>query len=435
MRIIHTSDWHIGHRLYGQSRHEEHRSFLDWLLTQLIDLEIDVLLIAGDIFDTHNPSAESTRLYYNFLMRAHQALPALQMIVIGGNHDSAQRLDAPREVLKALNVHVIGGLPNPKTSAWDDLYIKVSSKNSDSEAWVAAVPFLRASDLPLKTEGPEGRVINGVREVYQLTMKRLSDRLEPHQALILTGHCEMNRGLLSLESERKPRGYGDQSLPDDIFSLSGVKPAYVALGHLHLAQEISASPPIRYSGAPLAFSIAERDYPHQIVLVELEGAQVQKIEPLPIPKYLKVEMLRIPKRDETKEKPTLMSFDEVIRELKRLPELNEDEPQWRRPLLQVNIHSEHPDPNIKVKVLNTLKTKHVRLAKISVTYPAKGAANGVGVPPKSHLNDINPEEVFKARWKSRRGVEPPPDLALLFEQLRDEARVTLAASLEDASTR
>ena len=77
----------------------------------------------------------------------------------------------------------------------------------------------------------------------------------------------------------------------------------------------------------------------------------------------------------------------------------------------------------------------MRLAKISVTYPAKGAANGVGVPPKSHLNDINPEEVFKARWKSRRGVEPPPDLALLFEQLRDEARVTLAASLEDASTR
>ena len=427
MRIIHTSDWHIGHRLYGQYRHEEHRLFFDWLHQQLIENQIDALIIAGDVFDTHNPSAESTRLYYNFLMRVHQSLPDLTTIVIGGNHDSAQRLDAPREVLKSLNVRVIGGLPNHHSPEWEEIYVKIRSSKGE-EAWVAAVPFLRASDLPIKTTEDEDRMINGVREVYHWVLDKIEERLTEDQALILTGHCEMTSGLLSLDSERRPRGYGDQTLPTDVFTPKDTRtPSYVALGHLHLAQEISERSHIRYSGAPLAFSIAERDYPHQVVCIELDGAKVSKITPILVPEEIKVKMLRIPKRDHIDETVNQTSFDEVIKELKRLPELDETEPEWRRPLLQVNIHSEHPDPNIKIKVLKILKYKHVRLAKISISYPKSVQyESGAELAPKTYLSDIDPSAIFSARWKSRCGEVPPDDQLKLFEELIDEARIELS---------
>ena len=416
MRILHTSDWHIGHRLYGQYRHEEHSLFFDWLHQQLIEKEIDALIIAGDVFDTHNPSAESTRLYYNFLMRVHLSLPHLKTVVIGGNHDSSQRLDAAREVLKALNTYVIGGLPKIHSSTWNDLYVHVKSMRSGEEVWIAAVPFLKASDLPLKPSEDDHRMINGVREVYQWVVDKLEDKITDDQALILTGHCEMSSGLLSLDSERRPRGYGDHSLPTDVFTTSeSIRPAYIALGHLHLAQEISSLDHIRYSGAPLAFSIAERDYPHQVLCVEFESARVKSITPLLVPEEIKVKMIRIPKIDSDAQSNIQMSFDEVIRELKRLPKLDESQPDWRRPLLQVNIHSEHPDPNIKVKVINTLKDKHVRLAKISITYPkAKSRGASEELPPRTYLSDIDPSAIFKARWKSRRGEDPPEDQTELF---------------------
>ena len=244
----------IGHRLYGQFRHEEHRLFFEWLHQQIIDREIDALIIAGDLFDTHNPSAESTKLYYNFLMNLHRSVPELKTIIIGGNHDSAQRLDAAREVLKALNVHVIGGLPALESDGWDDLYVHVKSQRSGEEVWIAAVPFLRASDLPLRSTGEEDRIVSGVREVYHRVIDRLMERLEDHQAFILTGHCEMTSGLLSLDSERRPRGYSDQSLPTDVFTSENIR-TQAALGHLHLAQEISVALILDTWCSPLGVSL------------------------------------------------------------------------------------------------------------------------------------------------------------------------------------
>lgn len=434
MRIVHTSDWHLGHRLYGQNRSEEHQVFLNWLLSQLVEKEADALIIAGDIFDTHNPSAESTKLYYNFLVKLHETLPHLQTVVIGGNHDSSQRLDAPREVLKALQVHVVGGLPHINGKNWDDLYVPLKNKVGEVKAWVAAVPFLKASDLPLKTEEPEVRLINGVREVYQHALNRLKSRLKEGQGVILTGHCEMSKGLISQESERKLSGYSDQSLPSDIFTVDQVNPAYVALGHLHLAQSVSNIPSIRYSGAPLAFSIAERDYPHQIVVVDLEGNMATNIESVFVPQDLKVEMLLIPKKEISPEDELLpMSFDQIIKELQKLPNLDENTPHWKRPLLQVNIHSEHPDPNIKHKVIKTLKGKHPRLAKMTITYPKKEKTLEEE-RPRSFLNDIEPEEVFKSRWMSRRGIEPPQEQIDLFVKLRDQARAAIQADLASISS-
>ena len=427
MKIIHTSDWHLGHRLYGLNRHEEQKGFLEWLILQVQEQEADALLIAGDIFDTHNPSAEATRLYYNFLTKLHQKLPHLQTVVIGGNHDSAARLDAPREVLKALNVHVIGALPNPNRPSWAELYCPINNAQGELLAWVISVPYLRASDLPMKSPNEDHAIINGVKEVYRLALDGLKNKLTSDIPIILTGHCEMQKSLLSLESERSFSGYAKQSLPSDVFtSMLQIKPTYVALGHLHLAQEVSNCNWIRYSGAPLPFSVAEKDYPHQLLCVEFSGSELQSVHPLFVPQDLKIQMMKIPKQNHKSESSLLpLSFDEVIAELKKLPELDDQVEDWKRPLIQVNVHSEHPDPNIKLRVIQVLKKKHPRLAKLTVSYPKKERQAVEGNSPKTFLSDIEPNEVFKSRWKSKRGVEPPSEQLALFEQLKDQAKLIL----------
>ena len=189
MRFIHTSDWHLGHRIHGLSRFEEQRAFLDWLLEQITEHQVDALIIAGDVFDTHNPSAQSSRLYYQFLHQLYQRDPHVQTVVIAGNHDSAQRLDAPRDLLQTMNINVIGSLPSLSDDRWSEIYIPLKERNGEVSAWVAAVPFLRSVDLPLRSAEPDERLINGVREVYQHTLQKLQPHLKSGQGVILTGHC------------------------------------------------------------------------------------------------------------------------------------------------------------------------------------------------------------------------------------------------------
>ena len=111
MRLIHTSDWHLGHRLHDHSRREEHQVFLDWLLDTIGEQEVDALLIAGDLYHSPNPPTEAESMFYDFVYQAKQRHPALQIVVIGGNHDSPARLEVPRPLMRRMGVHIIGRLP------------------------------------------------------------------------------------------------------------------------------------------------------------------------------------------------------------------------------------------------------------------------------------------------------------------------------------
>ena len=101
MRLLHTSDWHLGQSLHNFERHYEHQRFLDWLLDTVVSERADALLIAGDIFDNANPSSASQKQLYRFLQRARERVPHLNLIVIAGNHDSPGRLEAPGPLLEA----------------------------------------------------------------------------------------------------------------------------------------------------------------------------------------------------------------------------------------------------------------------------------------------------------------------------------------------
>ena len=110
IKLLHTSDWHLGQTFFEFERKGEHVVFLDWLKGQVKENGMDLLLIAGDIFDSPNPSAESQRLYYSFLRDITAQNPQLQIIIIAGNHDSAARLEAPNPLLENMNITVRGGV-------------------------------------------------------------------------------------------------------------------------------------------------------------------------------------------------------------------------------------------------------------------------------------------------------------------------------------
>ena len=149
MKLLHTADWHLGQTFFEYDRRDEHIRFLNWLREQLRELDIDVLLIAGDIFDSPNPSAESQRLYYTFLREVTQENPSLQIIIIAGNHDSAARLEAPNPLLEGMNVSVRGVVRRDSEGNidWQHLIIPVRI-NNETEAYCLAVPYLRQGDYP-----------------------------------------------------------------------------------------------------------------------------------------------------------------------------------------------------------------------------------------------------------------------------------------------
>ncbi len=287
LRVLHTSDLHLGHQLHGISRAYEHRVYLDWLVDQLVTLEIDALLVTGDIFDTANPPTQAQALWYGFLGQARRNCPNLDIVVIGGNHDSAQRLDAPKALLHELDITVIGGVPTRKGQIdIDAMVIPLRDRNRKIAAWVAAVPFIRVSDLPKAPAGVQDPVAYGVHELYSAVLRVARANRRPRQALLATGHFTLTGSKLSDTTERpvlNGSGISSETFTSDL--------AYVALGHLHFAQRVPGPTYLRYAGSPIPLSITERDYDHQVVVVEIEGENVRRVRAIPTPRTVRLERI------------------------------------------------------------------------------------------------------------------------------------------------
>ncbi len=399
MRLLHTSDWHLGHTLYDVSREAEHAAFLDWLLDTLEAQAVDALLVAGDIFDTANPSAEAQAAWYQFVARARRRRPRLDVVVIGGNHDSAARLDAPDPLFSALGVRVVGGLPRVKGELdLERLLVPVHDAKGKVGAWVVAVPYLRPSDLPPVPDAAADRLVEGVREVYSQALAAARLRRQPGQALVAMGHCYMVGTELSALSERKILGGNQHALPVDLFPEDV---AYAALGHLHKAQRVGGREGVRYSGSPLPLSLSEAPYRHQVLLVELQGEALEQVKPLTVPR--KVEVLRVPA---SKAAP----LEEVLEALQALPEAEAGAPEWARPYLEVCVSLPRPEPALRRKVEEALEGRAARLVKLSPAYTGAGGALA-DVQPGLSLRERTPEDVFRARYA--RDYTEPLEPALL----------------------
>lgn len=258
MRILHTSDWHIGHKLYERSRTEEHRQFLEWLLEVIKSKEVELLLVSGDIFDSALPSAESVDLYYQFLFRLYEETDA-SAIIIAGNHDSTVRLSAPRKFLEMARINVIGRLPNQLSECIV----------SFSDFHVVALPYIPESDV-LSHVSFESKVDASVRyrqaikKIYSECLSKIADE----KPVILMGHFFLYGGEKS-DSERTIQIGGTQSirktdLPSNL--------CYTALGHLHRPQRLKNTEyPVVYSGSPLPMNFKEATYNQKLYILDLEN--------------------------------------------------------------------------------------------------------------------------------------------------------------------
>ena len=166
MRLLHTSDWHLGQNFFGFSRQYEHQQFLDWLLLVLVEQQIDVLLIAGDVFDTANPPSSAQQQFYQFLCAAKLKTPHLQVVIIAGNHDSPTRLEVPMPFLAAFDMVVVGQV-NRQQQHIDLEKFVISLRNAQGqiEAWCLAIPFLRPSDVP-RVENADDAYLEGIAALY-----------------------------------------------------------------------------------------------------------------------------------------------------------------------------------------------------------------------------------------------------------------------------
>jgi len=395
MRLIHTSDWHLGHTLRGEvTRDYEHAAFLAWLVETCVREAADALVITGDVFDSATPPASAERMWFEVLAAVRRARPAIDVVAIAGNHDSPARLGAASSVLRELGVHVVGGLPRHPEGGLDldRLLIPVAG----GRGLVAAVPFLRPVDV-------SGDVGDPLAAIYGEVLDAARARRRPDQALIVTGHLYVAGADTQYLSERRVSIGGQESaplrlFPDDI--------DYVALGHIHRPQRVGR-PSIRYAGAPLPLSLDEADYKHQVVAVDFAAGRLHDLRSIPVPRV--VEIVRVPRRGAA-------ALADVVAELAQLPRLVAGDPA--RPYLEVVVALDRPEPKLRHAIEAALDGKRPRLIRLGVELTGDGGALGDRV--QQRLAELDPRDVFVRLW-ARDHAAPLGDAVLAgFDRLLAE---------------
>ncbi|MEN9445255.1 MAG: hypothetical protein RIS47_2146 [Bacteroidota bacterium] len=279
MKILHTSDWHLGHRLHEHSQFEVQQQFLNWLQVFINEQHIDVLLIAGDVFDTAVPSAQSQTMYYDFLIGLRQT-KCSQVVIIGGNHDAPGMINAPKALLGALSIRVVG----KATELPEDEVFLLEVANE--KLVVAAVPYLRDQDIRRAVAGESGEELGSrYRRALVAHYNAVAQCVAAYDLatipVVAMGHLFAIGGKVS-ESEQTiyVGNLGDISALDfpNIFD-------YVALGHLHKSQIVADNECFRYSGSPYMLSFSELNSPKQVLVVETSGKTITRVEPFAVPVF------------------------------------------------------------------------------------------------------------------------------------------------------
>lgn len=397
LKIIHTADWHLGQTFFGYDRNKEHECFLNWLKGQIQILDVDVLLIAGDVFDSPNPSAESQKLYYRFLHDVTKDNPDLQIIIIAGNHDSAARLEAPSPLLNEMNITVRGVIRklNNGIIDYDSLIIPLW-KNGSIEAYCLAVPYLRQGDYPSADD-----YASGVQTFYAELRKR---SLTLNKKIIAMGHLQTTGADVSVDdrSERVIIG-GLEAVSASTFTQGFI---YTALGHLHRCQQIAGCSNIRYAGAPLPMSFAEKNYKQGVLYVELDPVSDNIPEIRKLEYDSMVKLISIPDRE--------LEFEDVLNEIEQLPVGSIDETS---PYLEIKVRISEPNPMLKYKIQTALENKNVRLARISAIYPSKIESSYKFISSEE-LQSISPLNIAQDYYRQKyEGREMPDDIKNLLEDV------------------
>lgn len=394
IRILHTADWHVGQTLGGFSREYEHRMVFERLEEIIVERNVDALVIAGDVFDSQNPSGEAQQLFYNTLVRLSRAQPRMTTVIVAGNHDAAGRLEAPRPLLEAFNTRVVGNVRrrDGRIEAARHL-VPIADPSGAVAAHVLAVSYPTAACLPNVTrlDGEIGSpIVAGVRDLYAELLDTLRVHLDD-LPFVLTGHLHVAGGIESEGAERRILVGGQHAVPHDVFPAEA---SYVALGHLHRVQAIGRDT-VRYSGSLIPLSATEQPYQHGVTLVSLEGTQVVS-EHIPIDRP--VPFLRLPQVGDMR----LSELGDHLSALDLPPNLA----IGMRPFIQIRLARDGLSPEFREEVDYIAEQFSVRVVDVRVAGIPNVHNEAAIADSLVRLVDQNPEDLFKLAFERASGAAP-----------------------------
>lgn len=277
MRVLHTSDWHLGHRLYEHDRHCEQAHMLTQITEVVRAEQPDVLVVSGDVYHTGNPSKQTQKLFHDKLLEIQDAAPQMQIVVSSGNHDSSLGIEIARSLWERCGIRIVGLFERQDEQPNLERHIVEVCRGDERLGYVVAIPFAHAANFPkvpeCEVEGDE-RQTTFVRAVLDLVQKRNTEGLP----VVLMAHLFVQGN--EANAHDTIGGLEYVSLED-----FGTNYDYLALGHIHRprSMEVGGQLRARYCGSPMALSFDE-DFKHSLSMIEFEGRcpQCRTIELLPL---------------------------------------------------------------------------------------------------------------------------------------------------------
>lgn len=397
MRVLHTSDIHLGRILYSRRRYQEFEAFLDWLAGVVEEREVEAMLISGDIFDTSTPSNRALEMYFGFLGRVARST-CRHVVIIAGNHDSPSFLRAPQELLRALDVHVFSQA-SPESPA--DEVVVLRDRQGRAELIVGAVPYLRDRDIRTVESGEspedkERKLKEGIARHYSAVIEAaLAARSavpDGHPPVVVMGHLFTAGGT---EGEGVRDLYVG-SLAHVDAAIFGDEIDYVALGHLHVPQQVAGREWLRYSGAPLPMGFGEAQHTKSLCLVEFADPQAE-VDPLTEPDAAATADDAAPNRRASVELVEVPVFQRLVQLQGDLPTIEsrlgelagDDESVW----LEVIYTGSEVVGDLRGRVESAVEGTQLEVLRVKDTSAVDRVLRAQTV--EETLDELDPDEVFR----------------------------------------
>jgi exonuclease SbcD len=377
MKILHTADWHIGKKLHKHELREDFDLFINWLCDIIEKYQVDLLLVSGDIFDLANPSSEARKQYFQALVRLQNL--NLQIILTGGNHDSPNMLNAPSELIRLLDINIIGGLPEK----FEETIIPIKNEKGDIEVVIAALPYLRDADLRQAVEGQNNEerkqeVLNGIENIFTKAGEFCKTQY-PDIPAIAMGHL-FAAGMETSESEREIQIGNLAAFNANQF---GDYFSYIALGHIHKPQQVKAKVPTLYSGSPIPLSFSEYNDQKRVLIVDTDDF---KIESLPVPVFRKL-MIISGNLASLKQKLEVLSPQQGLDSLIELI-LKEDEYNAQK-IIELEI------------IINEFQTEGYEIVKHKTEFKHKLQGSSEIFDHQAKLENLKPQDIFSKMMETQ----------------------------------
>ncbi|BAN46841.1 exonuclease subunit SbcD [Metapseudomonas resinovorans] len=379
MRILHTSDWHLGQHFMGKTRQAEHQAFCRWLIEQVRERQVDAVLIAGDVFDTGAPPSYAREQYNQFIVELLDT--GASLVVLAGNHDSVAMLGESRALLAQLGTRVV---PAVGTDL-DQQLLVLKRRNGEPGAILCAIPFIRPRDVLQSQAGQSAAdkqlslqqaIQDHYQQLFALAEQRRNE-LGGGLPIIASGHLT-TVGASASESVREIYVGALEAFPTSAFPAAD----YIALGHIHRPQKVGGLEHIRYCGSPIALAFDEAKQQKQVLLVELDSIGLHQVEALPVPCFQPLHSVR-------------GSLDELPAQLAEVTrEGTPERPVW----LEVLVSTDDYLSDLQARLAALCEGLPVEVLRIR--RERGNAQPGLARAARETLDELNPEEVFDKRLES-----------------------------------